>query len=169
MKDIIQSIDEHIIQWSLTVGLLFILVIVRSIVLRMVKKHGIKNEVDKSRSVYIKKLVNVTLVVLFATLIGSVWEISVKGLSVYFASIFTVVGVALFATWSVLSNMTASLVLFFFFPYRIGDKIKIMDGDNSVEGEISDISLFYVEIKGENNRIYTYPNNLAIQKAISRL
>lgn len=169
MKSLITSIDQHIIQWSLTLGLLFLLIVSRSIILRIVKRHGLKNDVDKSRSVYIKKLINIGLTVLFATLIGSIWEISVQGLSLYFASIFTVVGVALFATWSVLSNMTASLVLFFFFPYRIGDKIRIIDGDNSVEGEISDITLFYVEIKGENDRIYTYPNNLAIQKAIGRL
>lgn len=169
MKEIITSIDQHYIQWSITIGLLVLLIIVRAIIIRMVSRHGIKNDVDKSRSVYIKKLINIVLIALFGSLIGSVWEISVQGLSLYFASIFTVVGVALFATWSVLSNMTASLVLFFFFPYRIGDKVRIIDGDNSVQGHITDITLFYVEIKGENEQLFTYPNNLAIQKAISRL
>ncbi|MEM7110398.1 MAG: mechanosensitive ion channel family protein [Bacteroidota bacterium] len=169
MKSLIQSVDQHYIQWSITVGLLVLLIIVRVIIIRMVIRHGLKNDVDKSRSVYIKKLINITLIVLFTSLIGSIWEISVQGLSLYFASIFTVVGVALFATWSVLSNMTASLVLFFFFPYRIGDKVRIIDGDNSVQGHIIDITLFYLEIKGENEQLFTYPNNLAIQKAISRL
>lgn len=169
MKSLIESIDQHLIQWSITIGLVLLLFVVRSLILRMVIRHGLKNDVDKSRSVYIKKLINITLIVLFASLIGSIWEISVQGLSLYFASIFTVVGVALFATWSVLSNMTASIVLFFFFPYRIGDSVRIIDGDNSIEGKISDITLFYLEIKGENGRIFTYPNNLAIQKAISRL
>ena len=169
MKDIIASIDQHIIQWSITIGLVLLLLILRSVIIKAITKHALKNNTDKSRAIYIKKLINVTLVVLFASLIGSIWEISVKGLSLYFASIFTVVGVGLFATWSVLSNMTASIVLFFFFPYRIGDKVRIFDGDNSVEGQISDITLFYLEIKGENNQSYTYPNNLAIQKAISKI
>ena len=93
-------------------------------------------------------------------------EVSFQGLSLYFASIFTVIGVALFATWSVLSNLTASVILFFFFPYRIGRKVKIIDGDNSIEGQIVDITLFHIKVETEDDRIVAYPNNLAIQKPI---
>ncbi len=169
MKNLIQSIDQHIIQWFITIGLLLLLLIFHSIALRMVKRHTARYNMGKSRETYIKKLVSAALIALFATFIGSVWEISIQGLSLYFASIFTVVGVALFASWSILSNMTASIVLFFFFPYRIGDRIRIIDGDNSVEGKIIDIKLFYIQIEGEDGKIYSYPNNLVMQKAVSTL
>ncbi|TRX60479.1 mechanosensitive ion channel [Fulvivirga sp. M361] len=166
MDIIVNYLQPHIIQLSITIGLVLFLILVRSLTLRLVRKHGNKNSVAVSREVYVRKLITITLILLFATLIGTVWEVSVKGLSVYFASIFTIVGVALFATWSVLSNMTASVILFFFFPYRIGNTIKIIDGDNSVEGIISDITLFYIVITDEEGKSYSYPNNLVIQKPV---
>lgn len=168
LDNTLNFLDRNIIQFSVTIILVVIFFVLRRALLRLVKKHGITNDVALSREVYIKKLVNFSLILLFSTIIGSIWEISLQGLSVYFASIFTVVGIGLFAAWSILSNMTASLVLFFFFPYRIGDKIKLIDGDNSVEGEIIDITLFYISIKNEEEGVYSYPNNLAIQKPIRK-
>ena len=150
----------------LTLAMLFLFVIVRSIVRKLVIKHARKNKMAYSREAYVKKLFDMAQVLLFLTIIGMIWEISVKGLSVYFASIFTVIGVGLFANWSILSNMTASVILFFFFPYRIGNKIKIIDGDNSVEGTVIDITLFYIQIETDEKKKYSFPNNLAIQKAI---
>lgn len=110
------------------------------------------------------KLVNVLMSCLSVTVLGAIWEISIQGLSLYFASILTVIGVALFATWSVLSNLTSSIFLFFFFPYRIGQKVRIIDSENSVEGIILDINLFYIKIEIEDGNIVAYPNNLAIQR-----
>ena len=146
--------------------MVFLFIIVRSVVRKLVIRHARKNKMAYSRELYVKKLIMVIQVLLFLTIIGVIWEISLKGLSLYFASVFTVIGVGLFANWSILSNMTASVILFFFFPYRIGNKIKIIDGDNSVEGTIVDITLFYMQIETDEKKKYSYPNNLAIQKAI---
>jgi small-conductance mechanosensitive channel len=87
---------------------------------------------------------------------------SFKGLSISFASIFTVIGVAFFAQWSILSNITASVLLFFNFSYKVGNKIKIMDGDNSVTGEVANVTLFTFQIKNESGELVNYPNNLFI-------
>lgn len=105
----------------------------------------------------------------FVVVLGIIWEVSLKGLSVYIASILTVVGVGLFATWSIVSNITASVILFFFFPFKIGSKVKIVDGDNSAEGEVIDLSLFSIQIKRLDGQYIYYPNNLAIQKSIVHL
>lgn len=155
---------------EMVVSLIIILVflVTRKIIRRLVLRHARKNDFNHSRVLYMNKITGVANAALFATLLGLTWEISLSGLSFYFASIFTVVGVALFATWSILSNMTASVVLYFFFPYKIGSKIRIQDGDNSVEGVILDIKMFYIEIETEDGRMASYPNNLAIQKASFR-
>ena len=147
-----------------TLGLTVLFIIIRSIALRLIRRHSIKSNVQQDRQVYITKLSTTLILLLYLTVLGAAWEVSLKGLSVYFASIFTVVGVALFATWSILSNLTASIIIFFFFPYRIGQKVKIVDGDNSIEGTIMDITLFYVMIETLDNKTCSYPNNLAIQK-----
>jgi len=167
LKDIGGYVDARTFQFSATAILIFLLLLTRRLIKRGVERQANRQDFHESRRIYITKLLNILQIVLFTTLIGVVWEISLSGLSVYFASIFTIVGVGLFANWSILSNLTASIVLYFFFPYRIGAEVKIMDGDNSVEGEILDIALFYIRIKQKTTgKIISYPNNLIIQRAL---
>jgi small-conductance mechanosensitive channel len=68
-----------------------------------------------------------------------------------------------------LSNITASVLLFFNFPFKIGSRIKIMDKDDSVIGVVKDITFFAIQIEDENGDLVSYPNNVAIQKAIVQL
>jgi len=98
-----------------------------------------------------------------------IWSVSLSGLLVFASSIFAVIGVALFAQWSILSNLTSSIIIFFSFPSRIGDYIKILDGDNSIEGKIIEIELFHIRILDHDDNIVIYPNNLFMQKPIIKL
>ena len=155
------------------IGITFILIIIffifKKIIRRIIKKHGLNHDLSKSRTTYIIKLSNFGLSVVFITVAAIVWEVSFSGLSIYFASFFTVVGVAFFASWSLLSNITAYAIIFFYFPFKIGSIIKIIDGDNSVEGKVDDITFFFIKIKLSTGELVTYPNNLAIQKPIKEL
>lgn len=92
-----------------------------------------------------------------------------EGVLIFASSFFAVVGVALFASWSVLSNITSGIIIFFSFPYRIGNTIKILDGDNSIRGEIVDMTLFHIQITDEDGNQVLYPNNLVIQKPVLKL
>jgi small-conductance mechanosensitive channel len=83
------------------------------------------------------------------------------------SSITTVVGVAMVAQWSILSNITAGIILFFSYPFKIGDTIRIHDTDFPVIAEIKDITAFYVNMINENGERVIYPNNLLLQKGIS--
>ena len=168
LENSIPFLDKNLVQLTISVVLIMLFLIVRIVLLKLIKRRAKKHEMQYSREAYVKKLIDIALILLLISIIGMVWEISLKGLSIYFASVFTVVGVGLFATWSVLSNLTASVILFFFFPYRIGEKIKIVDKDIAVEGLVIDITLFYIKIKTEEGQIISYPNNLAIQKPIQQ-
>jgi small-conductance mechanosensitive channel len=149
--------------------ILFILYIITGKVLsRLIRKREEKFQADPGRILYVHKVIRLASGIIFIVFLGFAWEISFAGISIYLASIFTVIGVALFASWSILSNLTASIILFFFFPYKIGYRIRIQDGDNSVEGLILDITMFHIEIELEDGRIATYPNNVAIQKPCFR-
>lgn len=153
----------------LSVFLIVLFFIVKKIISKLITKHALKQNESKSRTTYIIKLANFGLSLLFLTLLAVVWEISVKGLSLYFASIFTVVGVAFFASWSILSNVTAYAIIFFYFPFKIGSRISIIDGDNTVEGKVDDITFFFIKIKLPSGEMVTYPNNMAIHKPIKEL
>ena len=76
---------------------------------------------------------------------------------------------AMFAQWSILSNITSGIILFFSFPYKIGDYIFIHDKDFPIEAEIEDIGAFHVYLKTKEGEIIVYPNNLMLQIGITIL
>ena len=162
----LKSVNDTYLQIALTLALILVYVILAKITSSVVKKFGKRHELTARRVVYTTKYFRFLAFTLCLALLGLVWDISFKGLSVYFLSFFTVAGIGLFASWSILSNITAAIILFFYFPYRIGSKIRIVDGDNSVEGEVYDLSLFAVIIKNNENQKVSYPNNMILQKAI---
>lgn len=89
-------------------------------------------------------------------------------ISVLMSSVFAVIGVCLFAQWSILSNLTAGWIIFFHFPYRIGDVIRIADKDDDLSGTIMEITAFHVVIEHGDN-VITYPNSVILQKAVIKL
>lgn len=90
-----------------------------------------------------------------------------KDILITISSAATVVGVAMFAQWSILSNITSGIILFFFFPFKIGDTIKIHDKDFPIQAEIEDINAFHILLKTHDGELITFPNNLLLQKGIS--
>ncbi|MCR9063247.1 MAG: mechanosensitive ion channel family protein [Cytophagales bacterium] len=146
--------------------IVLIVLVLRQIARRIIRKHSNKYDLASERSLYINKFFNFTLTAFLLVALGFIWDFSFKEV---FFSFFAVAGVALFASWSMLSNMTASVILFFNFPFKIGSKIKIVDGDNSIIGEVKDITFFTIQIELENKDMVSYPNNVAIQKPIIQL
>ncbi|MCZ2721756.1 mechanosensitive ion channel [Marinomonas sp. 15G1-11] len=130
---------------------------------------GQKKSVGEMRIGYVSKMLNLgltgTTVIIACLILG----VEYGQLTVFFSSVFAVIGVALFAQWSILSNITASLLIFFGFPYRVGDWVKICDKDEDITGHIVEISTFHVILQRLNGDIVTYPNSLILQKAVIKL
>lgn len=157
------------VQLIISLLLVLSLLVSRKAISALIRRHGIRNALEEVRVYYIIKLINLGQSLLFIVLLSIVWNVSFHGLSVYFASLFAVIGVAFFASWSILSNVTASIILFFYFPFKIGSRVRIIDGTEPVAGKVLDISLFSITIERDNGELITYPNNLAIQKPIVQL
>ena len=88
----------------------------------------------------------------------------------YFAtSLLTVLGIAFFAQWSIISNITSSLIIFFNHPVKIGDSIAILDNEYHIEGKVNDIGIFFLIIKTNEGELVTIPNNVFTQKMIKKL
>jgi small-conductance mechanosensitive channel len=95
-----------------------------------------------------------------------VWGIDFSGLLLISTSLITITGVALFANWSLLSNITAYFILLFQPSYSRGNFIRIFEGDNFVEGTISEVNLFNIKLITDDNDIIIYPNNLLLTRLI---
>lgn len=153
-------------QISITSGLVVLYFVFRILISRFNRRYAVKNRIRKDRVIQTNKIINFILTLIFALLIAIAWDLPFEDIFTYMLTLLTVIGIGLFAQWSILSNITASVILFFYFPYRIGGKVKIIDGDNSVVGIVKNISLFSVKIENEEGQLISYPNNLAIQKPI---
>ncbi len=154
------------------IGLIALLVVAYIIVSRILKSSvtllGQKKFANEVRITYVSKMLNLGFTAIFILLICLVLGIGYGQLAIFFSSVFAVVGVALFAQWSILSNITASLIIFFGFPYRVGDWVKVVDKDDEILGQVSEISTFHVIIHRLSGDVVTYPNSLILQKAVIR-
>ena len=152
----------------ITSTIIFIIfLLIRFSAKELVKKIGRKSGVNEARILLIGRYVTVTFLLIFILIEAFVLGVKVSDLVVLFSSVFAVIGIALFAIWSILSNVTSGIIMFFNFPYKIGDKIEIHDKDFPVRAIIEDIRAFQLHLRLENGDLVTYPNNLMLQKAVT--
>ncbi|MFQ3206062.1 MAG: small-conductance mechanosensitive channel [Glaciecola sp.] len=95
-----------------------------------------------------------------------VWGIDFSGLLLISTSLITITGVALFANWSLLTNITAYFILLFQPSYSRRNFIRILEGDNFVEGTVSEVNLFNIKLITGDLDIIMYPNNLLLTRLI---
>lgn len=113
----------------------------------------------------ITRLFNLFISIVILIIIAAIWGMKQNEILLFATSLVTILGVALFAEMSILSNITACLVLFFQHPIKIGDNIIIFNDDKKVEGELIDITYFFVFIKTFNDGIVTIPNSLFLKSS----
>ena len=97
-----------------------------------------------------------------------IWGVDQSELAVFVGSVVTVPGIAMFAQWSILSNITSSIIIFFNHPVKLDDTITILDKDYETEGRVSDIGVFFVILKTKEGEQITIPSNIFIQKMIKK-
>ncbi|MBP1839947.1 small-conductance mechanosensitive channel [Formosa algae] len=133
----------------------------------MIKKIGRKSGINEARIQLIQRYSTVTLFLIGLLFLSVILGAQPEDLALVFSSVFAVIGIALFAIWSILSNITSGVIMFFSFPYKVGDKISIHDKDFPIEAIIEDIRAFQLHLRLDNGNLVTYPNNLILQKAVT--
>lgn len=131
----------------------------------------LENNIEKSKlksSSAIKGLfaARVLVATLSVSLLLLAWGIDFSGLLVLSTSIITVTGVALFASWSLISNITAYFILLTNVAYRRGNYVRILDGDNYIEGVIADLGPFSTRLVTAERETLMYPNNLILTRPV---
>ncbi|WP_142783262.1 mechanosensitive ion channel domain-containing protein [Changchengzhania lutea] len=146
--------------------LLFLLV-VRVTVNFAVTKLGRRTGINEARIRLIRRYITITLFLMAMLIETIVFGTEFKDLALIFSSLFAIIGIGLFAVWSILSNITSGIIMFFNFPYKVGDKIEIHDKDFPIRAIIEDIRAFQLHLRLDNGDLVTYPNNLMLQKAVT--
>ncbi|NJY62658.1 mechanosensitive ion channel [Salinimicrobium sp. CDJ15-81-2] len=150
-----------------TAAIILGLWILQLILKKAAHRVGNRSEIHITRTRLMFKYINILVFIIATFLLSLTWGYNAQELALIFSSVFAIIGVAMFAIWSILSNITAGIILFFSFPYKIGSRIKIHDKDLPIEAVIEDIRAFHLHLRTLEGELITYPNNLILQKAVS--
>lgn len=157
--------EIKILETAIAIILFFI---IRIVIIKLIDRTVTKSILQKTRGKIIKKIFRIVLSSITVIFILTVWGVDQSELFVFMASILTVMGIALFAQWSHLSNLTSGIIIFFNHSVKLDDTVSIIDKDYEVEGRISDIGLFFVMLKTKQGEEVSFPNNIFLQKMIKR-
>ena len=152
-----------------TIILLRILILLNALSKRAIRRFGRSSSIDMNSRKIIFYLSNLLFYLLAFIGISLIWGVNMKDFSVFISSVLAILGVGFVAQWSILSNLTASVILFFNHPLRLGDRIRVMDKDFDWTGKVEDISGFYLFMRTDDGKQITIPTNLVIQKGIEIL
>lgn len=154
-------------------ALIALLIIVLLLVAFLTKKALVRFSLLKAIEPHRRKIVvslfyfSYYLIAIFVILL--IIGIDFNQFALFASSILAVLGVGFFAQWSILSNITASVILFFYHPLRIGSRIKVLDSEINFSGTVKDITGFYVLMETDDDRIISIPNNIILYKGIELL
>lgn len=154
----------------LFLGLLILLFVVTRKWIASAFKRLTKNKnATLKRKLMVRQVLLVSHLVAFLIIGSIVLGIDYGKFIVFLSSAFAVLGIALFAQWSILSNITAGILIFFNFPYRVGDTVRIANKDFDLTGMIEEITTFHVLIRHADGDLITYPNSLILQTPVIKL
>jgi small-conductance mechanosensitive channel len=147
------------------------LVLLFLILVKVIARNSINRILSKFDFGVERKRISHKIVNLFISLFGliflaGIWNIDRSQLMVFITSTITLVGVGFIAQWSILSNVTSSLILFFNHPMKLGQEISILDKEYDIHGTLIDISFFFMYIKTDEKEIITIPNSVVLSKVI---
>ncbi|MBP6185803.1 MAG: mechanosensitive ion channel [Saprospiraceae bacterium] len=149
---------------SLAILIIYALVLFASMT---IINNALKNTaLQRARRKMIIKVINLFASIAVVVLLAGVWGLEQNEIAVFASTILTALGIAFFAQWSLLSNITSSVILFFNHPLKLGDSIRVLDKDFPFEGEITDLTYFFVYLKTTEGEVITIPNSLILQKSI---
>ena len=114
---------------------------------------------QRGRRKMIIKVLNLLSFITSTIILSAIWGLNQSEIAVFVGTVITALGIAFFAQWSLLSNITSSLLLFFNHPLKIGDTLKVLDKDYPFEGEVTDLTYFFIHLKTNEGEIITVPNS----------
>lgn len=76
-------------------------------------------------------------------------------------------GLVFVAGWSVLVNITCTMILLLFRPFCVGDEIGF--AGEEIKGTVVDLTMIYTTLLHQDGRQFQMPNSMFLQKTIVRI
>ncbi len=159
-------LSDFSIYWDSII--LSLIVIVGSVVVYFIIRYFLRRAADslqlgKGELKGIYSITKLILVVITITVIVFQFS-SISGVAAGAISVAagTIIG---FSSRNTISNAIAGILLLSSRPFKIGDRIRTTE-DDSLIGDVSEITLLYTKIKTIRNELVTIPNQTLLQRQI---
>jgi len=145
-----------------------VLYVIAFLLTKTIINNALRNiQLQRARRKIILKVIHLFITLATVVLISGIWGLKQNEIAVFVSTVLTAIGIAFFAQWSLLSNITSGVILFFNHPLKLGDKVKVLDKEFPVEGEIIELSYFFIHLLSPSGDTITIPNSLILQKSFS--
>jgi small-conductance mechanosensitive channel len=107
----------------------------------------------------IRRIVVAVLWTLTVLAVLNVWGVGLSGVWAVLVSIITVIGVGFLATWTMISNFTASFILVLWRPFHFGQTVEILP--ENLKGQVTDRNLMFTTLREESGTVRMPPSRPA--------
>jgi small-conductance mechanosensitive channel len=162
---------QPIIQAAVKVLPLALLVLLGAGVVQVLLGRGLALLADRTRLepadlLPLKKVLKSVLYLVTAVLLLTVFGVNLGGLWAVMSTILAMVAIGFVAVWSLLSNISCTLIILLFRPFAVGDEIEF--AGEPVKGKVVDLNFLYTTLRADDGGLFQIPNNLLFQKTIKR-
>jgi small-conductance mechanosensitive channel len=125
-------------------------------------KFELRSRLSYESVLTITRIATAALWLVVITVVLEIWGVGLGGIRAVAASVATVIGIAFLATWTMVSNVTASFFITIWRPFHLGDTVEVLP--ENLKGCVIDSNLMFVALRDDGGAIIQIPNNLFFQK-----
>jgi small-conductance mechanosensitive channel len=156
------SIVMVLITLALLIGATILAVLMNRVLRRWLQSAETRLRLPDRTARTVMRVASLLLWLITLIVILDIWGVGVGGVWTVLVSAVTVIGVGFLATWTMVSNVTASLFLTLWRPFRPGDVIEILP--EKTRGRLIDRNLMFTVLREDDGGILQIPNNMFFQK-----
>jgi small-conductance mechanosensitive channel len=131
--------------------------------LRGIQTAGTKANIPVMLLQPLRNMLKLVAVAIILTLVAG--QFGIELMTILTATV-AMVAIGFIAVWSMVSNVTATLLLVTVRPFNIGDTVQF--AGEEVKGKVVDVNLFYTTLQPEGEDCFQIPNNMFFQKVLKR-
>ena len=147
----------------ISIATLFLFCFLRWTARRAISNYARRHRFSESRISTAHRAVSVIAFLMLTGVLAITWSINSDSFLVVSGAILAAIGIGFFADWSILSNVTTSIIMFWRFPMRVGDRIGLLD-DRSFVAEVKEFTIFFVILEDLDGNRVSLPNSLTLKQ-----
>jgi small-conductance mechanosensitive channel len=139
-------------------------IIIWRIIESRISKFGKEKDIPQSSIHLMRLIVRYILILVIIIAVAGIFGISLGNLWISISTIVLGSLIALFASWSLISNILATMIIMIWRPIEIGNKVTILP--ENISGELIDINMFFSKLKTQEGDTIQIPNVSFVTKFI---